>query len=105
MPQNNSTYLLYLDESEGEKFYTVAGIAIPSHLIYGLSRKIENLIAEKMPTYTPSEIELHGSPMHVGRAFWRKISKPTRIDLIENSLKLLGDGGTCQPFLSHSIKN
>jgi hypothetical protein len=84
-------YLLYLDESgsvtsRDEKYFVLAGIAVFERQAYWLQNSLERL-ASTLGHPTPETLEIHGSVIHSGRSWWRKIPRETRRAVIVDGLK------------------
>lgn len=86
-------HLLYLDESgsvhdANQKVFVLAGFSIFERQGYYLSKELEK-IAARFDPQDSSAVELHGSPMYVGRNLFRKFEKEDRLSAIEDALVLL----------------
>ncbi len=85
--------LLYVDESGStidpkQIFFVLAGICIFERQGYWISEELDKIAARFNPG-DPNSVELHGSPMLNGRAFWRQFPLPDRIKAIKDSLEVL----------------
>ena len=72
-------YLLYLDEagtpkSPDEKHFVLAGIAVFERQAYWLQNSLERLVST-LGHPTPETLEIHGSVIHSGRGWWRKMRR------------------------------
>ena len=85
-------YLLYVDESGSTKdvkqqFFVLAGFCIFERQGFWISRELDKIAAQFNPA-DPTIVELHGSPMLMGRGMWRHIPKDDRKQAIEDALKV-----------------
>lgn len=72
-------YLLYLDDAgtpanPNEKHFVLAGIAVFERQAYWLQNSLEKLVAT-VGHPTPETLEIHGSVIHSGRGWWRKMRR------------------------------
>lgn len=72
-------YLLYLDDAgtpanPNEKHFILAGIAVFERQAYWLQNSLEKLVAT-VGHPTPETLEIHGSVIHSGRGWWRKMRR------------------------------
>ena len=72
-------YLLYLDDAGtpnnlDEKHFVLAGIAIFERQAYWLQNSLESLVST-LGHPTPETLEIHGSVIHSGRSWWRKMRR------------------------------
>lgn len=86
-------FLLYADESgspggSDQDHFILAGITVFERKAHWLSLELDKIAAQFHPA-DPGALELHGSPMLVGKNFWRKVSKPARIQAIKDALSLI----------------
>ena len=68
-------HLLYVDESgavtdPSQKFFVLTGVSVFERKTHWIEQEL-NAIAERFDQADPHSVELHGSPMHVGRGIWR----------------------------------
>ena len=89
-------YLLYLDdagtpENPHEKHFVLAGIAVFERQAYWLQNSLEQF-ASTFGHPTPGNLEIHGSVIHSGRGWWRKMrSRQDRRAVINEGLKAAQD--------------
>ena len=85
-------YLLYLDDAgtakePSEKHFVLAGIAVFERQAYWLQNSLERLVAS-LGHPTPEALEIHGSVIHSGRGWWRKmVQRQDRRVIIDEGLK------------------
>jgi hypothetical protein len=87
-------YLLYLDESgtgRDQPFFILAGLSVPesqAHWIeQDLNQIVEQIAAQFSPEKPSHQIELHGTQIHTGNKFWRRIEVTRRKKIIIDSLR------------------
>lgn len=86
-------YLFYVDESgsvsdPAQTHFVLSGVSLFERQGYWLSNELDNIAARFNPA-DPNSVELHGSPMHGGKKFWRQFPKEMRVNAIKDSLSLL----------------
>lgn len=91
-PQEESVYLLYIDDSGaiGDKNCThcvLAGFAIYETQTYWLGKAVDNIMQKYFPSF--SGIELHGTDIRSGAKAWRGIPAETRKELMHELLSLI----------------
>jgi hypothetical protein len=85
-------YLLYADESgtthdQNQQYFVLAGFCIFERQGYWISDQLDKIAARFDPA-DPLSVELHGSPMLIGRGKWRSYSKSDREKAIEDILQV-----------------
>ena len=96
-------FFLYVDES-GTPFgarprcFILAGITVPARRAQSLSEQLEE-VAAPFGAYIPGAVELHGSPMWMGRGEWRAVPQNERREAAKNALQLI-DGENCRVIAS-----
>lgn len=83
-------HLLYLDESgsvsdPSQKYFVLAGVSVYETGTHWIEQQLDIIAARFAPT-DPRSIELHGSPMRIGRGAWSPILKERRIQSIKDAL-------------------
>ena len=87
--------LLYADESGtsfGSKqvFFVLAGVSVFEKQCFWVDNEL-NEIARRFNPDNPASVELHGSPMFIGKNYWRRLPLKDRVDAIQDSLKLIAN--------------
>jgi hypothetical protein len=87
-------HLLYLDDSGSvsnpkQSHFILAGFSITERSPHWLEQEL-NEIAKRFTVGlgSPHDIELHASPMHSGRGFWRNQPREARIAAIKEALQI-----------------
>ena len=85
-------HLLYLDDSgsvsnPNQNHFVLAGLSVFERSPHWIEQEL-NKIAKRFDTGQGNahEIELHASPMHSGKGFWRSQPKETRIAALKDAL-------------------
>lgn len=86
-------YLLYLDDSgsigdKSTKFFVLAGFSIFERQTHWLDSSVTE-IAKRFSPLNPECIELHASPMRVGREGWQNFAPADRVQAVVDVLHLL----------------
>ncbi|MFN8111466.1 MAG: DUF3800 domain-containing protein [Thermoleophilia bacterium] len=89
-------YLLYCDESGdvtnvNDRAVVVAGVAVHEEAVRPLAGRVNEIIAEHVGKKFVRDLELHGSPLRVGRHGWQVYSSAKRASLYKSLLDLLCD--------------
>lgn len=85
-------YLLYVDESgaihdSNQHYFVLAGFCVFERQGYWIANQLDK-IASKFDPADSATVELHGSPMFVGRGKWRAYPKIDRHQAIEDALRV-----------------
>lgn len=86
-------YILYADESgspidPAQRHFVLSGVAIFERQCWWVERELGQIASQFLPA-EPDKVELHGSPMFVGRGIWRSFPLPRRIEAIKAALHLI----------------
>lgn len=86
-------HLLYADESgsisdPSQDYFVLAGLSLFERQGYWFANRMD-AVAHRFNPADPSSVELHGSPMHSGRKFWRQFPFLQRSDAIVDCLKII----------------
>jgi hypothetical protein len=87
-------HLLYLDDSgsvsnPNQNHFIIAGLSVFERSPHWIEQEL-NLIANRFAVGhgVAHDIELHASPMHSGKGFWRSQPRQTRISAIKEALEI-----------------
>jgi len=96
-------HILYIDESgspenSDDRVFVLAGVAVFERGLYHQIKAADDCVAS-FDLGDPHQIELHGSPMYSGRAFWGRVtSRPVRERMISQALATLHDKASITLF-------
>ena len=95
-------HILYVDESghpddPSQKHFVLGGVSVFERQTYWIDKKLNDIVARFNPE-KPWDVELHGSPMHGGKGFWRKVSRDCRKQAIKDALGTLFDDKSTRIF-------
>jgi len=96
-------HLLYVDDSGSptnpeDEVFVLGGFSIFERQAYWLEKRIDNIAARFDPA-EPRSIELHGSPMHNGRNFWRSIPFADRQQAVLDALATASSHDSVRMFI------
>lgn len=97
-------HLLYLDESgsaseAGIQHFVLAGVSFFERSTHWTEQKLNEVVQTVAKGGDIHDIELHGSPMHGGRGFWRRLDRPVRQQTIRDALQVgIGDNHHSRVF-------
>lgn len=88
-------YLLYIDDSgsiddTNTNFLVLAGISVFERQTHWIESKVTSIAARFAPAH-PESIELHASPMRVGKDGWQHFEPSDRVQAVVDALNLLSD--------------
>lgn len=81
-----------------QEHFVLAGVSVFERSAHWLSIELDK-IASRFNEQSPSDVELHGSPMFAGKNSWRRHPKQKRVDAIKDALRLI-DGRRYRIFAS-----
>jgi hypothetical protein len=101
-------YLLYADESgtthdPNQQYFVLAGFCTFERQGYWIANQLDQIAARFDPADSAA-VELHGSPMFVGRGKWRSYPKRDRDQAIEDILKVLLESHPSNRIFASVIK-
>ncbi len=101
-------YMLYADESgriddPAQQHFVLAGFCAFERQGWWLEKKLHE-IASRFNPADPTSVELHGSPMFVGRNAWRRFPKADRIEAMRDALNVFANSHPSNRLFASVVK-